>query len=81
MNTITKDAVIFLLMKCFPDKKKEDFIITQGIYTKWIYVKIDGGSRMGPNELYEKTGLDLRGLNLCNNENDNIKLWEDLILK
>lgn len=80
--TITEDAVISLLLKCFPDKKKEDFAIRRGIYTDWIYVSIDG-KYYGPNELYNETGIDLREFYLYNgnNKSDNIKLWKDLILK
>lgn len=82
MNTITKDAVIFLLLKCFPDKKKEDFIVRQGNYTDWIYVKIDD-EYYGPNELRKKTGIDLRGLKLYTeiDKTNNLKIWKDLILK
>lgn len=82
MNIITKDAVISLLLTCFPNKKKKDFIVRRGKYTDWIYVKIDD-TYYGPNELYSKTGIDLRGLKLYNenNKTDNIKLWKDLILK
>lgn len=81
MRYITKEAVIKLLKTFFPTKK--NFEVKVGRLTGWIYVKIDDSSRMGPEELYKKTGIDLRGLKLYNKniKTDNLKLWKDLILK
>lgn len=82
MNTITKDAIISLLLACFPYKKREDFHIKKGICTNWIYVKIDD-TYYGPNELYDKTGLDLRGLELYDgvDKADNLRRWKNLTFK
>lgn len=76
MKYITEAAVIKLLKTFFPTKK--NFEVRAGRLTGWIYVKMDGSSRMGPEELYKNTGIDLRGLKLCGN---NLELWRNLTFK
>ena len=74
MRYITKADVIKLLKTFFPTKK--NFEVMAGRLTVWIYVKIDGGSSMGPEELYEKTGIDLRDFKLCGN---NLDSWRQVV--